>query len=123
MLIPDSTMPSFVFAVTARDEVTADDMKEVLLPGLQRMVDNYGEIYYLLVLETGVDNFTAGSWMQDAKAGLKHFTKWTKIAVVTDQGGVEKFTDFFSFALPGKSRGFKMAELEDAKIWISTREN
>jgi hypothetical protein len=76
-----------------------------------------------LVLDTSVGNFTLGSWLQDFKAGIKNFTKWKKIAVVTDQQGVEKFTDVFSIAVPGNSKGFKMSELEEAKTWISTRED
>ena len=121
MLTPITGLPPFVFAITATGEVTKDDMDAVLLPGLQNLVDKYDEIYYLLVLQTEVGNFTAGSWIEDAKVGIRHFTKWTKIAVVTDQGGVEKFTDIFSIAVPGESRGFKLSELEEAKQWISTK--
>lgn len=123
MLTEISGLPSFVFGVTATGEITYDDMVEVLLPGLERLVQNNDEIYYLLILNTDVANFTAGSWLQDFKAGLKNFTKWKKIAVVTDQSGVEKVTDIFSFAIPGNSKGFKMSELEEAKTWISTRED
>ncbi|MCP9752224.1 STAS/SEC14 domain-containing protein [Ferruginibacter sp. HRS2-29] len=49
------------------------------------------------------------------------FTKWKKIAVVSDQSGVEKFTDFFSVLVPGEAKGFKPEELEEAKQWIQLR--
>ena len=121
MLIPITDLPPFVFGITATGTVTSDDIEQVLLPGLQNLVDNYNEIYYILVLETEIKNFTAGSWLQDMKAGIKHFTKWKKIAVVTDEAGVEKFTDVFSIAVPGESKGFKLAEYDDALSWISTK--
>ena len=121
MLTPITEVPPFVFGITATGTVTSDDVELVVLPGLQNLVDNYDEIYYILVLDTEIKNFTVGSWLQDMKAGIKHFTKWKKIAVVTDEAGVEKFTDLFSVAVPGKSRGFKLAELEEALSWISTQ--
>jgi hypothetical protein len=121
MLTSINGLPDFVFAVTATGEVNKNDMETVLLPGLQRLVDQYDEIYYLLVLQTEIGNFTAGSWLEDMKAGIRHFTKWKKIAVVTDQAGVEKFTDIFSITVPGESKGFKLKELEEAKGWISIK--
>jgi len=39
--------------------------------------------------------------------------------VVTDQKGVEKFTDVFTLAVPGESKGYTHAELEEAKAWVS----
>lgn len=112
-------LPSHVLGVTAENQIDADDMKNVLLPALQQKVDEVGEINYLLVLNTDVSNFTAGAWIQDLKAGIKHFPKWNRIAVVTDQTAVEKFTDLFTLAVPGKSKGFTHAELEEAKLWVA----
>jgi hypothetical protein len=39
---------------------------------------------------------------QDIVAGLKHFIQWKKMAIVTDQKAVEKFTDLFSYVSPEK---------------------
>ena len=121
MLTPIHGLPDHVFGITATGEVDKADMDSVLLPGLQQLVGKYDEIYYLLVLQTDVGNFTAGSWVEDLKAGIKHFTKWKKIAVVTDQSGVEKFTDIFTVAVPGQARGFKLDELEEAKVWVAEK--
>lgn len=115
-------LPDHIFGVRATGEVTSDDLKNVLLPGLKRTADRFGEIRYLLVLETDVKNFTAGAWVQDAKAGLENFTKWKKIAVVSAEKGVEWFTDVFTIATPGSSKGFKPHELEEAKVWLATED-
>lgn len=114
-------IPPHVFGVRATGQVTADDLKSVLLPGLEVLTQKYGEIYYLLVLETPVENFTAGAWFQDMIAGLKHFTKWTKSAVVTDEKAVEKFTDAFSYVAPGEFRGFSSTQLDEAINWLSIK--
>ncbi|RDC57848.1 STAS/SEC14 domain-containing protein [Pedobacter chinensis] len=118
MLTEITGLPDQVFGVRATGEVTSDDLKNVLLPGLKRTADRFNEIRYLLVLETDVKNFTTGAWVQDAKAGLQNFTKWKKIAVVSHEKGVEWFTDVFTVVTPGSSKGFKPDEIEEAKRWL-----
>ena len=121
MLTTINELPNHVFGIRASGTVTREDMETVLFPGLQKLVDQYSEILYLLVLDTEVGSFTVGSWLQDMKAGIKHFSKWKKIAVVTAQSGVEKFTDIFSVIVPGDSKGYKMSELGEAMTWISQK--
>jgi Protein of unknown function (DUF3478). len=119
-VIPD--LPDHIFGVRASGEVTKDDLQQVLLPGLEKLTDQYKEIYYLLVLETDVQNFTAGAWIQDLIAGVKHLTQWKKMAIVTDQKAVEKFTDIFSYVSPGEAKGYKLSELPIAIGWLSHKE-
>ncbi|MBC6109468.1 STAS/SEC14 domain-containing protein [Pedobacter fastidiosus] len=119
MLTEITGLPENIFGVRATGEVESEDLKNVLLPGLKRTADRFDEIRYLLLLETDVKNFTAGAWIQDAKAGLQNFTKWRKIAIVSAEKGVEWFSDIFTFATPGSSKGFKPEEFEEAKIWLS----
>lgn len=121
MLSVINDLPEHVFGVRATGEVDQDDLKKVLLPGLKALADEEKEIYYLLVLETPVENFTAGAWWQDMKAGLRHFTQWKKMAIVTDQQAVETFTDLFGHVIPGEARGFKLSELQQAISWLSLR--
>lgn len=122
MLTTIQNLPAHVFGVKAQGEVDADDLKNVLLPGLESLTDKFGEIYYLLVLETKVENFTAGAWFQDMVAGIKHFTSWKKIAIVTDQKAVEKFTDGFSYVTPGEAKGYSLNELNEAIAWVSIKD-
>ncbi|WP_443947150.1 STAS/SEC14 domain-containing protein [Pedobacter sp. AW1-32] len=119
MLTKIKDLPDYIFGVTATGTVDADDLKQVLLPGLQEVSDRFGKIRYLLVLETEVKNFTTGAWIQDAKAGLQNFTNWERIAVVSAEKGVEWFTDVFKFFTPGTSKGFSPDELKEAKQWLT----
>lgn len=115
-------LESHVVGIHAIGEVTKEDVATVLLPRIDELVARQGEINYLLVLETDVQNWTAGAWLDDVKMGIKNFTKWNKIAVVSDQKGVEWFTDAFRFFIPGKSKGYPLSELQDAVKWVSARE-
>ncbi|WP_145854409.1 SpoIIAA family protein [Pedobacter suwonensis] len=122
MLTEITGLPDHIFGVRATGEVTSDDIKSVLLTGLQRTARRFKEIRYLLVLETDVKNFTAGAWAQDIKAGLQNFSKWKKIAVVSAEKGVEWFTDVFTIATHGQSKGFKPEEIEEAKAWLNAED-
>ncbi len=113
-------IPDHVVGIHAIGEVTKDDIDQVLIPRLDDLVKRQGEINYLLVLETEVQNFTAGAWLDDVKAGLKHFTKWKRVAVVTDQKSVEWFTSHvFRFLIPGTAKGFSLDKLDEAVKWIA----
>ncbi|MDB5061590.1 MAG: hypothetical protein JWP67_1433 [Mucilaginibacter sp.] len=111
-----------VVGIHAIGEVTKEDVETVLIPRIDDLVKRQGEINYLMVLETDVKNFTAGAWWGDLKLGLKNFTKWNKIAVVSDQKGVEWFSDAFRFFIPGKSKGFSLNELDEAVKWITEKD-
>jgi hypothetical protein len=122
MLQVINDLPPHVVGIRASGEVTRSDMETVLMPKIQELVNRQGEINYLLVLETGVQNFTLAAWWDDLKLGLRNFAKWNRIAIVTDQQGVEWFTDVFRFMVPGKSRGFSHIQLEEAKEWVNMEE-
>jgi hypothetical protein len=51
--------------------------------------------------------------------GLKHYSKWKKMAIVSDQKAVEKMSDWISPVLPGKTKGFKPEELPQARTWVA----
>jgi hypothetical protein len=113
-------LPDDVLGIHAINEVTKDDMDEVLRPMLNDLAKKEGKIKYLLVLDTDVSNFTLAAWWSDMIAGLKHLTQWNRIAVVSDEKGVDWFTtNVFRFFIPGKSKGFAMDELDAAVKWIS----
>lgn len=119
MLQQIQTLPAHVAGVHATGEVTQYDMETVLIPLLDSLVERKDKINYILVLETPVQNFTLGAWWDDLKLGLKNFTHWNRIAIVSDQKAVEYFSDVFRFFVPGKSKGFSLDELQEAYNWIS----
>lgn len=119
MLTIMNGLPNHVLGVTATGDVTKDDLENVLIPALDSLVERTGEIHYLLELKTPVKNFSLGAWLSDAKVGIKHLAKWKKIAIVTAEKGVEKFSDVFGIAVPGESKGFPSEQLEQAKQWVA----
>jgi len=114
-------LPSHVAGVHATGEVGDEDFEQVLVPLLNELVNSHRKINFLLVLDTNVSNFTWAALWKDLKLGLKHYMQWKRIAIVTDQKGVELISDIFRFIMPGESRGFPLDKLDEAVRWVSTR--
>ena len=114
-------LPVHVLGIHAIGDVTEDDFERTLIPLLTEKVDIYGEIYYLLILETNVDRFTFGAWWRDMVVGLKYFTKWKKIAIVTDQKAVRRFTNVFNYFIVGKSKSYPLNKIDEAVRWVSEK--
>jgi hypothetical protein len=113
-------VPANVVGVRAVGNITKEDFENVLLPAFEDLAKRTGQVNFLQLLDTDIKNFTLGAWIDDMKAGLKHFTKWNKVAIVSDQKGVNKFSDLFSYVAPGEFKGFPIAEYEEAKKWVSS---
>jgi hypothetical protein len=90
------------------------------MPHVKSVVEKYGELNYLLNLDTGLGNFSIGAWLQDALLGIKNITTWNRAAIVTEKEGVKIFTQLFSIVMPGEFKGFDKEELELAMNWAST---
>lgn len=114
-IIPEA--PENVAAFNATGEVTKEDFESVVIPRVKAKVDEFKELNYLLYLDTDLNKFTMGAWLQDALLGLKNLTKWNRTAIVTDKAGVQNFTDIFSVLMPGEFKSFPKENLYNALYW------
>ena len=122
MLTAIENVADYVVAFKATGEINKEDYKEILIPALDNADKKHGHIHFLFVLETPVKNFSLGAWLEDAWVGLKHYRGWKKVAIVSDEHGVEVFTNKFTAFIPGKTKGFKLSEIELAKKWVAEEE-
>ncbi|RZJ51051.1 MAG: STAS/SEC14 domain-containing protein [Chryseobacterium sp.] len=109
--------PENVAAFNATGDVTKEDFDNIVIPHVKSKVEKFGELNYLLYLDTDLGNFTMGAWLQDAFLGIKNITKWNRAAIVTDKEGVQKFTDIFSVVMPGEFKSFPKENLYNALYW------
>lgn len=112
-------IPNNIVAFRAIGEVTKEDYQNVVLPEVESLIERTNQINFLLVLDTELENFTAGAWLQDAMLGLKNIAKWNRAAIVTDSAGIISFTNGFSYLIPGEFKGFKKDEFDHAITWVS----
>jgi hypothetical protein len=111
--------PDNVVAFRATGHVDKQDFETVLIPVVDAHVKKQGIINFMLVLDTELKNFTIGAFLKDLGLGLKHFTKWHKMAIISENGPLNTFSDLFSYIAPGEAKGFTHAELAKATQWVS----
>jgi hypothetical protein len=114
-----SGLPENIVGFKATGKVSKEEYDTILIPAVDKLANDTVKIRYLFVLDTDISNMSAGAWYDDLKVGLKHLLYWKKIAIVSDQPGVNKITDISSFVLPGEVKSFTIKELVIAKQWLS----
>ena len=114
-IIPEA--PENVAAFNATGEVTKEDFENLVFPRVKAKIEQFGELNYLMYLDTDLDNFTAGAWLEDTLLGLKNLTKWNRAAILTDNQHVQNFTEIFSVLMPGEFKSFPKGNLYNAMYW------
>ena len=112
-------MPGDVLGVEAVGKVEADDYRYVLVPAIERLLARHSKARLLYVLGREFNGFRGAAAWEDAKVGMKHFTDFERVAVVTDVDWINGMVKAFGFALPGEVETFDVAELDEAKAWIT----
>lgn len=115
-------VPANVAGFRAVGEVTKEDFKTVVLPVVDQIVIKYGELNYLMIIDSPLKEWTAGAWAQDLALGIQELMKWNRVAIVSDSEALGTFTDIFSVLVPGEFRGFLIEELPQAVRWTATGE-
>lgn len=108
-LIPN--LPDNIVALRKSGEENPDDYENVFVPAVEKAQQNHEKIRLLYQMDTEPS--------PDTKVGLKQFAQFEKITLVTDSEAVSTRVKTFSFLIPCEIRVFPIAELEEAKIWIT----
>jgi hypothetical protein len=115
--IPD--LPDNVLGFSAKGKVTANDYESVIVPAVEAMFSRLGKARFLYHLGEDFTGIEAAAAWDDTKVGLKHWTGWEKIAVISDVEWIRWAVKIFGLAVPGQVRVFPNQDLAEAKRWIS----
>lgn len=111
-------LPTNVLGFAATGTVTSKDYESVIIPAVEEMLSRQNKVRFLYHLGPEFSGFEAGAMWDDAKIGLKHFTSWEKIAVITDVEWIRLSGNVFGLLMPAHVRMFHNSELAEAKAWI-----
>ena len=112
-------LPGNVIGFRATGKVTKTDYETVLMPAVASHSKKFNKINFLLWVDTDLSNYTFGAWVDDALVGLKHFTHWHKVAIVSHSDTAKKITNIFGHLVPGIYKGFQTSELDTAKTRVA----
>jgi SpoIIAA-like len=113
-----SGFPDNVLALACVGQVTRQDYDSVLIPAVQAALERHPKLrlYYEVTPQfTGV---TAGAMWEDFIVGVEHWSRWERLAVVTDVEWMRFTVNAFRFLLPGRMRVFAGSESTEARRWI-----
>ena len=113
--IPDTN----ILIITAKGEVTDDDYEDQIVPAVERILENYEKLRFLYILGEEYDGFEGDAMWEDTKIGMKNFTHYEKIGVVTDEKWIRRSVKAFGFLMPGEVKLFENDELAAAETWIA----
>lgn len=111
--------PDNVAGFRATGKVTKDDYKTVIEPHVEKVAKENNEVNFLMLMDTDIENYTAGAALEDMLLGFKELTKWNKVAIVSDSENLTKAVDAFGILAPGSYKGFLKEEYMDAVKWVS----
>ncbi len=111
-------LPPHVVGIHAFADVTETEYANALTPLLDDLLKKSRRINFILVLETDIKNFAPGMWCGNVKICLKHFFRWNKVAMVSDQKDLRGFSDLFRYIIPGKFENFPLDQIDKAIRWV-----
>lgn len=111
--------PPHVAAYRASGTVHKEEYEQVVMARVDEVAAKYGKINFLVLLQTDIGNYSFGAFIDYLKVSFEHFSKWNRIAIVTDQNWVRKSYEVLSLLVHGEIRGYELKEFEEAKQWVS----
>jgi hypothetical protein len=113
-----SDLPDGVLGITAVGQVDDDDYENVLIPAIEDQLSRHDKIRLLYVLGSDFEGYEMDAMWEDAKLGLKTFTSFARICVVTDASWIRRSISAFGWLMPGDVKVFAEAELGAARDWV-----
>ena len=118
MLRPVSDMPIGTIGFEAVGEVEDDDWEHAVEPVLRREIADGRKVRLLYVLGPEARDVEGDAMSADVGFRARHATSFDRVAVVSDEDWIRPALRALSFLLPGKARGFRVRELDEAKRWL-----
>lgn len=111
-------LPAGTLGFRARAQVTAADYERVIVPDVEAGFALNRKLRLLYVTDQDFTGFDPGAMWDDVKMGMRHFSGWDRIALVTDVPWLRATASAMGFIVPAEFRLFSVAELGEAKRWI-----
>jgi hypothetical protein len=115
---PINNLPSNVLGFEAVGDITADDYREILDPAIEAAASGGHKLRALFVLGPRFGGFSGGSMLEDTRMGLKSWSAWERIAIVTDRQSITDAMHLFGWMVPGELRTFPVDRLGEATTWV-----
>lgn len=111
--------PDNVVAMSAHGEVTKQDYETVLIPAVDKALKTNEKVRLLYEIGPDFASYDAGAAWEDFEVGMKHISRWERVAVITDIGWIKHSMQLFGFFMPSVMRVYPVADAAKARLWIT----
>ena len=112
-------LPDGVVGFEGVGHIDAGDYKSTLDPAINAALESHDKIRLLYVLGDEFEGYSGGAMWEDTRLGMTHWSKWERVAVVTDHGAMRDTVNAFGWMVPGDVKTFALADLDAAKAWLA----
>lgn len=108
-----------ILILGAVGKLTDRDYKDVLIPGLEKIIREYGKARLLLNMGDEFHGWEAAALWDDARFGLAHRNDFEKMGVIGGPKWVEWGMKIAALVISGEIRSFSSSDREEALRWIN----
>jgi hypothetical protein len=119
MLREMTDLPVGTIGFEAVGEVEDDDWEDTVEPVLRREIAEGRKVRLLYVMGAEAREVEGDAIKADAGFRARHATSFDRVAVVSYEDWVRPALGALSFLMPGKAKGFRVADIADAKAWLA----
>ncbi|MDM8176486.1 MULTISPECIES: STAS/SEC14 domain-containing protein [Olivibacter] len=119
MLALMDNFPPHVVAYRAQGKVNGEEYKEIVVQRIAEVAKAYPQINFIVLLETGFEDYSLQALLEYIKVSFEHFSKWNRMAIVSDQQWVRKIYDILSPLVHGEIRTYRLEDQQIACEWVS----
>ncbi len=113
--LPDDTV-----GIASKGRITEEDYKKIIIPAIEQALENHDKIKMLFNLSDMEGGMELTAMWEDFTFGVKHWTDFSHLALVTDIEWVKNMTAFFAMMVPADVKVFASSEEPAAREWLVT---
>lgn len=110
-------LPAGIIGFEASGQVSAQDYQQTLDPLVEQAARSGAKVRALAVLGPDVD-YKGGAMLEDARLGLRNWSTWERIAIVSDDGRLREAIHLLGWMVPGEVRVFPAEQRPEAIVWL-----
>jgi len=114
-----SGLPEGTVGLKITGRVSGDDYDTVLTPVVDKAIEEFDRIKMLMQIGPGFEGYSLDAAWDDTKLGLRHWSGFERMAIVTDVGWIKTASRAIGFMMPCPVQLFDLDESDDAKRWLS----
>jgi len=122
MLKQLADMPAGTVGFQAIGKVDDDDFEHAVEPVLRREVAAGRKLRLLYLLGPELSEYDGDTLGEEMKFAARHPTAYERVAVVSDEDWLRPALRVLSVLVPGQLRAFPVAQLAEARDWLSPAE-